>query len=106
MSVLYWNDENFKDELQKSEVPVIVDFFADWCRPCKVLAPVFEELAAEYEGKCNFVKINVDESPNTTSSYSVMSIPTLIAFVKGEKKTVLTGAMGKEELVSFIEKHL
>lgn len=91
-------DDNFEAEVIKSETPVLVDFFAEWCGPCKMLAPIIEELTSEYEGKVKIVKLNVDETQETASKYQVMSIPTLIFFKGGEVVEKLVGFQSKEVL--------
>lgn len=92
------NDQNFDAEVVKSDIPVMVDFFADWCGPCKMLMPTVEELASEWEGKVKIVKVNVDESPETAQNYGVMSIPTLLFVSGGEEKDRVTGALPKDAI--------
>ena len=84
-------DGDFKKEVLDSELPVIVDFWAEWCGPCKLMGPVFEELSKEYEGKVKFVKLDVDSNQDTASKYGVMSIPTLILFNDGKEATKTIG---------------
>ena len=86
-----FNDANFKTEVLDSEQPVLVDFYADWCGPCKAMAPAVEEIAQEYAGRVKVGKLNVDDSMQTATSYQVMSIPTLILFVKGQAVRTLVG---------------
>ena len=93
-----FNDSNFEEEVLKSDIPVLVDFYADWCGPCKMMAPVVDQLAQEYEGKVKVGKINVDESSNTAAKYRVMSIPTFIVFKNGEPTATMVGAVSKKEL--------
>lgn len=93
-----FNDSNFEQEVLKSDIPVLVDFYADWCGPCKMMAPVVDELAAEYEGKVKVGKLNVDESSAAAAKYRVMSIPTFIVFKNGEAVDTLVGAVSKKEL--------
>lgn len=93
--------ENFEKEVLKSEKPVLVDFYADWCGPCNAMAPVLEELAKELEGKVKVGKINVDENPDIAVEYNVMSIPTLIVFKKGKEEKRLVGLRNKEELINL-----
>jgi len=96
----------FEQEVLQSEVPVLIDFFADWCMPCKMFAPIFEGVAEDYEGKVKFVKVNIDESPELAQKYLVMSIPTL-KLVKGEELLgSFVGAMTTEELEDWVEEHL
>ncbi len=102
--MIYLNDENFMSEIGNNFC--IVDFFADWCGPCKMLEPVFAEVAKEYGSKCKFFKVNVDDAPITASKFSVMSIPTLIIFKNGEKKALHTGFLTKDGLEEFIDTNL
>ena len=101
-----FTDQNFEEEVLKSELPVLVDFYADWCGPCKMMSPVIEKLAEDYAGKVNVGKLNVDNSPASAAKYRVMSIPTMILFVNGEAKETLVGAMSEKELVQKIEQAL
>ena len=93
--------ENFEKEVLKSEKPVLVDFYADWCGPCNAMAPVIEELAKELEGKVKVGKINVDENPDIAVEYNVMSIPTLIVFKNGKEEKRLVSLRNKEELINL-----
>lgn len=93
--------ENFEKEVLKSEKPVLVDFYADWCGPCNAMAPVIEELAKELGGKFKVGKINVDENPDIAVEYNVMSIPTLIVFKNGKEEKRLVGLRNKEELINL-----
>ena len=93
--------ENFEKEVLKSEKPVLVDFYADWCGPCNAMAPVIEELAAELDGKAKVGKINVDENSDIAVEYNVMSIPTLIIFQNGKEEKRLVGLRDKEELLNL-----
>ena len=96
-------DQNFEAEVVKADTLVMVDFFADWCGPCKALTPIVEELAGEYEGKAKIVKLNVDESPETAQKFGVMSIPTLIFFKGGDEVERLTGALPKDVLAEKLD---
>ena len=96
-----FSSENFEKEVLKSEKPVLVDFYADWCGPCNAMAPVIEELAAEIDGKAKVGKINVDENSDIAVEYNVMSIPTLIIFKNGKEEKRLVGLRDKEELLSL-----
>lgn len=100
------NDKNFKEEVLKSELPCLVDFWAKWCMPCLMVAPVVEEIAREYYGKLKVCKVNVDEAPNTASSYGIMSIPTLAIFKNGEAVDKILGALPKAELEATIKPHI
>ena len=96
-------DQNFDEEVIKSSIPVMIDFFAEWCGPCKSLAPVVDELAGDYEGKVKIVKLNVDESPETAQKFGVMSIPTLVFVKDGAEVDRLTGALPKEALAEKLD---
>jgi len=106
MSLLHLTDNNFKKEVLESYSPVLVDFWATWCGPCKMIAPIIEELAREYQGKIKIGKVNVDENPKTATSYGIMSIPTLIFFKNGKVITQVAGALNKIELKRKIEENL
>ena len=95
------SSENFEKEVLKSEKPVLVDFYADWCGPCNAMAPVIEELATELDGKAKVGKINVDENSEIAVEYNVMSIPTLIIFKNGKEEKRLVGLRDKEELLNL-----
>lgn len=98
------NDGNFENEVINSEVPVLIDFWAPWCGPCRAIAPVVGELAQEYAGKLKVVKMNVDDNPLTPSRYGVRSIPNLIIFKNGQVKEQIIGAVPKGHFVQAIDK--
>ncbi len=98
----YVNDSNFESEVLKAELPVLVDFFADWCGPCKRVAPVVEGLAEELKGRAKIVKLNVEEAPATTEKYNVMSIPTFIVFKNGTAVNQHIGELSKDGLIRLI----
>lgn len=100
------NQKDWEGEVMQSQVPVFVDFWAEWCGPCRMVSPVIEELANEYEGKVNFVKVNVDENNELASKYSVFSIPTLAIFSKGQIVAQQVGAASKGSYKSMIDKTL
>ena len=100
-----FTDANFESEVTNSEIPVLVDFWAEWCAPCRAIAPIVKELADEYGDQLKVVKINIDESPQTPGSYGIRSIPTVLAFKDGQVVSQLTGARPKgdfQELVSGV----
>ena len=100
-----FNSSNFDSEVLQSQVPVLVDFYADWCGPCKMMGPVLEELAAEYEGRAKVGKLNVDESGDIAERYGVMSIPTLLVISKGQVTGKYVGVQSKSMLAAEIEKN-
>lgn len=106
MGALHLSDENFKKEILESKIPCLVDFWAEWCGPCRRVGPVVEELAAEFDGKFKIAKLNVDDGQKTSSTYGVMSIPTLLFFKDGKVVEQIVGAVGKQELKAKIEEHL
>lgn len=99
--MLVVTDKDFDSEVLKSDIPVIVDFFAEWCGPCKMMGPIFETVGAKYEGKVKFVKLNVDEARETAMKYGVMSIPTVISYKQGE---VVETMVGLQDEVALAEK--
>lgn len=106
MSVVHLNSENFKTEVLESTLPVLVDFFADWCGPCKMVAPIIEQLAEEFTGKIKIAKLNVDQGQDIAAKYNVMSIPTMIFFKGGKNVDQIVGALPKQQLAAAINKHI
>lgn len=99
-----FNDNNFEQEVMQAKMPVLVDFYADWCNPCKRIAPLIQELAEEYDGRMKICKVNVDESPNSTNKFHILAVPTMLILVNGEVKDRIEGAnVTKKELMSKIE---
>ncbi|MEA3490110.1 MAG: thioredoxin [Candidatus Omnitrophota bacterium] len=94
------NDDNFRQEVLESGVPVLVDFWAEWCGPCRMIVPIIEEIAAEYKGRVKVCKLNVEEAPGTCSTYAIMNIPTLLIFKGGEMVEKFIGVVPKGEIVS------
>jgi len=99
-------DNTFEGEVLKCELPVLVDFWAPWCGPCRAIAPVVEELSQEFSGRLKVMKMNVDENPSTPSKYGIRAIPTLILFKGGEVQEQVTGAVSKSNLKQMIDKSL
>ncbi|MCB0336833.1 MAG: thioredoxin [Bdellovibrionales bacterium] len=104
MSVSEIGDGNFDGEVLKSDLPVLVDFWAPWCGPCKSIAPILDEVSNDYQGKIKVVKLNVDDNPKTPTSYNVRGIPNLIFFKGGEVVEQIVGAVPKEQLIEAIDK--
>lgn len=102
MSILKIDKDNFDEEILNSNIPVIVDFYADWCGPCKMMAPIIEEISKDLNQKAKVAKINVDENQELAIEYGIMSIPTVLIFDKGELKTQLVGLRGKEEIENIV----
>ncbi|MBN1526415.1 MAG: thioredoxin [Candidatus Omnitrophica bacterium] len=100
------NDKNFKQEVLESDLPVLVDFWATWCGPCLMVAPAVEQIARKYKGKLKVCKLNVDEAPETTSGYDIMSIPTLAIFKKGKVVDKIIGALPEAELETAVKSHI
>ena len=96
-------DSNFETQVLKSDIPVVVDFWAVWCGPCRMIAPVVEELAVEYSDKVQFVKLNVDENPDVSMKYGIRSIPTLLVFKNGKPVDQIVGAVPKREIKRHVE---
>ncbi len=101
-SIIHASDESFESDVLRSEIPVLVDFYADWCAPCRRLAPVIDELAEEYNGDMRFVKVNVDDNASLAVQFGVQSIPTLIFFKGGQQVAKTVGAPPKPRLVQEI----
>lgn len=106
MALLHLTDNNFKKEVLESDILVLVDFWATWCAPCRMVASILEELAQEFDKKLKIGKINVDDNPKIPTRYGVMSIPTLMFFRKGKAIEQLVGALNKAELKKKIEENL
>ena len=106
MAALNLSQENFDQEVIKSATPVLVDFWAEWCGPCRVVGPIVDQLAAELQGKLKVAKLNVDDNQELAAQFSVMSIPTLIIFKGGKPVEQMVGAMPKDQLLKKINPHL
>ncbi len=100
------NDENFDEEVLQSDIPVLVDFWAEWCGPCKVVGPTIEALAADYHGKVKVAKLNIDDNPEATGRFGVRSIPTLIVFKDGKAQEAAVGVKPKGQLAELIDQYI
>jgi len=105
-SIIYLSDDSFEEEVLKSNVPVLVDYWAEWCGPCKMIAPLLDEIASEYGDKIKVAKLNIDENPQTPPNYSIRGIPTLMLFKEGEVEATKVGAVSKSQLTAFIDQNL
>lgn len=104
--IVHASDQNFEEEVLKSTEPVLVDYWAEWCGPCKMIAPILEEIAGEYQGKLKVVKLNIDENPETPPKYGIRGIPTLMLFKNGNVEATKVGALSKSQLTAFIDSNL
>ena len=104
--IVYVTDDTFEAEVVNAEGPVLVDYWADWCGPCKMIAPILDEIADEYEGKLKVAKLNIDENPNTPPKFGIRGIPTLILFKDGDVEATKVGALSKSQLTAFIDSNL
>ena len=106
MATLKVNDENFDTEVLKSSKPIVVDFWAEWCGPCKMIGPILEEISVEMSNEVTIAKHNIDEEPNTPTKYGVRGIPTMLLFKDGELKSTKVGATPKSDIVSWIKENI
>ncbi len=104
--IVHVTDDNFESEVLKSTQPVLVDYWAEWCGPCKMIAPVLADIAGEYADKLKIVKLNIDDNPNTPPRYGIRGIPTLMIFKDGEVEATKVGAVSKSQLTAFIDSNL
>ena len=104
--IVHLSDDSFENDVIKSELPVVVDFWAEWCGPCKMIAPILDEVAEDYEGKVTIAKLNVDQNSVTPEKYGVRGIPTLLIFKNGELEGTKVGALSKTQLKEFIDAQL
>ncbi len=105
-NIVHTNDESFETDVLQSDKPALVDFWAEWCGPCKAIAPILSEAAAEYADKVAVVKLNVDESPNIAQKFGIRSIPTLMLFKDGAVQAQKLGAISKSQLTEFLDTNL
>ena len=104
--IVHVTDDTFEHEVLKSDEPVLVDYWAEWCGPCKMIAPVLEEIAAEYAGKLKIAKLNIDDNPETPPKYGIRGIPTLMLFKGGNVEATKVGAVSKSQLSAFIDSNV
>jgi len=104
--IVHVTDDSFEQEVLQASRPVLVDYWADWCGPCKMIAPVLDEIADEYKGRIRIAKLNIDDNPNTPPRYGIRGIPTLMLFKEGEVEATKVGAVSKSQLTAFIDSNL
>jgi len=104
--IVYVTDDSFEEEVLKSEIPVLVDYWAEWCGPCKMIAPILDEIVGDYAGKLKIVKLNIDENSATPPKFGIRGIPTLMIFKDGDVEATKVGALSKSQLTAFIDSSL
>lgn len=104
--ILHVTDATFEQEILKSKEPVLVDYWADWCGPCKMIAPILDEIAGEYAGRVKIAKLNIDENPTTPPKYGIRGIPTLMLFKGGNVEATKVGAVSKSQLTAFLDSNI
>ena len=104
--VIHTSDDSFEADVIKSEVPVLLDFWAEWCAPCKMIAPILTEIAEEYKGRLKIAKLNIDENPSIPPKFGIRGIPTLILFKTGTVEGQKVGALSKSQLTAFLDTNL
>lgn len=105
-NIVYLSDASFEQEVIKSDMPVLVDYWAEWCGPCRMIAPILDEIASEYAGRVKVAKLNIDENPTTPPKYGIRGIPTLMLFKDGNVAATKVGALSKSQLAAFLNGHL
>jgi len=105
-NIVYLSDAGFEADVLKSDIPVLVDYWAEWCGPCRMIAPILEEIAKDYAGRVKVAKLNIDENPGTPPKYGIRGIPTLMLFKDGAVAATKVGALSKSQLASFLDGQL
>lgn len=105
-NITHITDSSFDQEVLQSDVPVLVDYWAEWCGPCKMIAPILDEIAADYEGKLKITKLNIDDNPATPPKFGIRGIPTLMIFKGGDVQSTKVGALSKSQLTAFIDQSI
>jgi thioredoxin 1 len=105
-TIITISDDTFEETVLKADLPVLVDYWAPWCGPCKAIAPILEEVATQYNGKVNIAKLNIDDHPDTAPKYGVRGIPTLMLFKNGKVEATKVGAVSKEQLNNFLDDNI
>ena len=105
-NIVYVSDDTFEQEVLNAEGPVLVDFWADWCGPCKMIAPILDEISTEYAGKVRVAKLNIDENPGTPPKYGIRGIPTVMLFKDGNVEATKVGAVSKSQLTAFLDSNI
>ena len=104
--IVYLSDDSFETDVLQSSGPVLVDYWAEWCGPCKMIAPILEEIAGSYDGKVKITKLNIDENPGTPPKFGIRGIPTLMLFKNGEVEATKVGALSKSQLTAFLDSNI
>jgi thioredoxin 1 len=105
-NICHVTDDSFEEEVLQSTTPVLVDYWAEWCGPCKMIEPILKEIAGEYQGKLKIAKLNIDDNPSTPPKYGIRGIPTLMIFKDGDVEATKVGALSKAQLTAFIDKSI
>ncbi|MBT3706297.1 MAG: thioredoxin TrxA [Proteobacteria bacterium] len=105
-NIIHVSDESFEQEVLQSDKPVLIDYWAEWCGPCKMIAPVLDEVASEYSDKVRVAKLNIDDNPATPPKYGIRGIPTLMLFKNGEVEATKVGAVSKAQLIAFLDENI